>query len=116
MRRWLILLSALVLSLQFGWSVAAAYCQHESSDQQQSQHFGHHFHLHKGDKDGSPAGKLIPDTDCCVCHAAGHGVVASYGDTATFAMTPSAAKPGASPPFTSVPARAPDRPQWLRLV
>ena len=41
MRRWFVILLAVVLSVQFGWAVAATYCTHEADDGAAS-HFGHH--------------------------------------------------------------------------
>ncbi|MBT9455344.1 MAG: hypothetical protein IV097_01855 [Burkholderiaceae bacterium] len=47
MRRWFVILLAVLLSAQFGWAVAAAYCAHETDDAAGS-HFGHHNGTHTG--------------------------------------------------------------------
>lgn len=75
MRRWLILLLLAVLPLQFTWSVAAAYCQHEVSSK--PSHIGHHPHEHHAapdaaktklsDQDTVKANKLLGDNDCGHC-------------------------------------------------
>ena len=67
MRRWLAVFLLVFLPLQFTWSVAAAYCQHESGN---VQHFGHHEHKHAGDA-GAKDAKKAPsgiDEDCAFCH------------------------------------------------
>ncbi|MDR7336188.1 MAG: cation efflux protein, CzcI family [Roseateles sp.] len=82
MRRWLTILLLFVLPVQFAWSAAAAYCQHE--EVAGIAHFGHHAHDHAasshgggklsgaGEKssDQSPAKgmKLVGDNDCSFCH------------------------------------------------
>lgn len=45
MRRWFVILLAVLLSVQFGWAVAATYCAHEPGDAPVS-HFGHHAGTH----------------------------------------------------------------------
>lgn len=77
MRRWLTLVLLFVLPIQFAWSAAAAYCQHEEAPA--TTHIGHHSHAHKADKassdaagqhgdKASKAGKLTADNDCGYCH------------------------------------------------
>jgi hypothetical protein len=77
MLRWLTLVLLFVLPLQFAWSAAAAYCQHEEAPA--TAHVGHHSHVHQGGKSGddgvsheaskaSKAGKLAADNDCGYCH------------------------------------------------
>lgn len=77
MRRWLTLVLLFVLPIQFAWSAAAAYCQHEQSPA--TTHIGHHTHVHKAEKASSDAsdqhdgkaaksGKLVGDNDCGYCH------------------------------------------------
>jgi len=79
MRRWLTLVLLLVLPIQFAWSAAAAYCQHEQLPART--HIGHHAHEHEaggdagskgagkhlGDKSASKASKLVGDNDCGYC-------------------------------------------------
>ena len=127
MRRFLILLFAIMLPLQFAWAGAAAYCNHESAQQgngtataSANWHFGHHSHAHQGklsqhgnsdSKEGKDNIKL-PDLDCAVCHfasaqlvlpdlatsASHHGVAISYRALAAS--------------YLSAPGATPDRPQW----
>lgn len=122
MRRWLVLFFAVLLPLQFGWSAASAYCQHEAGTPL-ARHFGHHFHVHEGDvpADGEGVAKaaggiqLLADADCAACHAATPALVS--GTALRFLVSASARGPAPIPPrFSSAPARAPDRPQWARLV
>lgn len=56
-----------LLPVQFAWSAAAAYCQHENGT---SRHFGHHAHVHKDktDKDASHSKLKKVDNDCEYCH------------------------------------------------
>lgn len=115
MRRWLVLFFVVLLPLQFAWSAASAYCQHETGEQQ-SQHFGHHFHAHKGEAKKSAAGKLMADPDCANCHAAGAPAIPMESDSSDFSVTSTAVGHLTVPPFSSALSRAPDRPQWLRLV
>lgn len=79
MRRWLTILLLLVLPVQFAWSAAAAYCQHEQVPAKA--HIGHHAHEHEaggdtgskasgqhlGDKSASKSLKLLGDNDCGYC-------------------------------------------------
>lgn len=115
MRRWLVLLFVVLLPLQFAWSAASAYCQHETSERQ-SHHFGHHFHTHKAEAKQSTASKLMADSDCATCHATGTPAIAMKCDTLDFSTASAPAILVAMPRFSSALARAPDRPQWLRLV
>lgn len=78
MRRLLIIVMMVVLSLQLSWAAAATYCQHESS--RVTYHFGHHVHDHAGASDDSKSqqtagSKLVLDDDCAVCHLSGVGIV-----------------------------------------
>lgn len=115
MRRWLVIFFALLLPFQFAWSATSAYCQHETTEQQ-SKHFGHHFHAHKGDAKKPSDSKLLADADCASCQAgAAAAIPAKFGGT-DFAAASLSTEAVASPPFESALARAPDRPQWLRLV
>ena len=99
------------LPLQFTWSVAAAYCQHESGN---VQHFGHHEHKHAGDA-GAKDAKKAPsgiDEDCAFCHAGCVSVLTGVFDV----MPPRVAD--SSPPWaphflTSPPGDLPERPNWI---
>ena len=115
MRRFFVLLLASALLFQMSWAVAATYCEHETSPEA-TMHFGHHVHVHKSvDAKKNVAGQLAVDDDCSYCHA-GHAALIA---TACAGVAPEATASAAfSPPPLpgSAPARAPDRPQWLRLA
>jgi hypothetical protein len=115
MLRTLFILVALLLPLQFAWSAASAYCQHETSEQQ-SKHFGHHFHAHKGEAKKSSDSKLMADADCASCHASTSAATATHLDGCDFAASSLLPEVVVSPTFSSALVRAPDRPQWPRLV
>lgn len=115
MPRLLVLFFILLMPLQFAWSAASAYCQHETTTEQ-SRHFGHHFHDHQAETEKPASGKLVADPDCASCHASGTvAVQKTPGDNALVTVNASAFIMDAST-FTSASAREPDRPQWLRLV
>jgi cytochrome c5 len=115
MRRWLVLLFALLLHMQTAWAGASAYCQHETTEQQ-SKHFGHHFHTHKGEVQKSSDSKLMADSDCASCHGSASAAIPTKLDEGDFEASSLSTEAVISPPFSSALARAPDRPQWLRLV
>ena len=115
MLRTFIIFVSLLLPLQFAWSAASAYCQHETTEQQ-SKHFGHHFHVHKGEVKKSSDSKLMADSDCASCHASASAAIPTQLDGCDFEATLPLAEVVPTQPFTSALARAPDRPQWLRLV
>ena len=109
MVRLFVVFIALLLPLQFAWSAASAYCQHETAEQQ-SKHFGHHFHAHKGEAKKSSDSKLMADSDCASCHASAASAIPTRLVGHDFAATSLSAEAVASPPFTSALARASDRP------
>lgn len=105
----MLILLLTILPIQYSWSMAAVYCQHEAS---KVAHFGHHGHEHQaqaGDEDG---GKLSKHGDCEVCH---HAVQAS----APFAEAVLTAAPAVvyAPPsalhYHSYIADGPPRPDWF---
>ncbi|MFG6458110.1 cation efflux protein, CzcI family [Roseateles sp. BYS96W] len=114
MARLLLIVLALLLPLQFSWGAVAGYCQHETTPPE-ARHVGHHAHEHPAEKAAKPsAGKA--DADCGDCHAASlTGLPTPASPTLAWAAreAPPAARPHRYP---SAPQRAPDRPQWLRLV
>lgn len=79
MRRWLTILLLFVLPVQFAWSAAPAYCQHEQVPAKT--HIGHHVHEHEatgdtgskasgkhlGENSASKTIKLLGDNDCGYC-------------------------------------------------
>lgn len=60
--RWIRLLLAVVLPLQFASVAIAAYCQHEHATEEQ-QHFGHHGHAHDASA-GHDDGAASSHSDC----------------------------------------------------
>jgi hypothetical protein len=115
MRRLLAFLLAFALLFQTTWAVAATYCEHETSPKA-AMHFGHHAHIHKSSDAKKPVSNMFAvDDDCGYCHAS---------HAAIMPMAPAGIAPEAtrsvefSRPVmhSSAPARAPDRPQWLRLA
>lgn len=128
MRRFLILLFAILLPLQFAWAGAAAYCHHESAQQDNGAgtasanwHFGHHSHSHQGQvgqhggtdsKDGK--GNLkVPDLDCAVCHfASAQLVLPDLAPAASRFGVPISYRTLAAS-YLSAPGATPDRPQWF---
>ena len=109
----LVLFFALLLPIQFAWSAASAYCAHEPASSSQAGHFGHHFHAHHGEP---KAAKLAADPDCASCHAASTPALASMHASGAVVTPAARAVRMPLPAFSSAPSRAPDRPQWLRLV
>jgi hypothetical protein len=117
MSRLLVLFLALLLPLQFAWAGAAEYCQHETEPALKV-HRGHHEHQHKGEGEGkkSTSTKFAVDADCHVCNATGTPLISS-----ALVLMPTIASDvrvgeRKTQPLTSALARAPDRPQWLRLA
>ena len=115
MRRFFALLLAFALLFQMSWAVAATYCEHETSPEA-TMHFGHHVHVHKSvDAKKNVAGQFAVDDDCSYCNA-GHAALIALA-CAGVAPEATASAAFSSPPLPgSAPARAPDRPQWLRLA
>lgn len=106
---------AIVFILQMSWSVAIAYCMHESG--KASQHFGHHQHKHEGENVASaddntpPVKKATSHPDCASC---------SHGSLIIFAWSADSVQPGLSAHDALAPSRPhaapylgmPERPQW----
>jgi hypothetical protein len=113
MRRWLAILLLVFLPLQFSWTVAAGYCQHESDAS--SQHLGHHEHKHQatGGPDSNPAGGV--DNDCGTCHAG--CVMAIFADLdLPLASSASFVIPWPSGALSSGASAEPERPNWSVLA
>ena len=115
MTRFVALLLAFVLPLQFAWGAAAAVCQHEPAPQG-ARHFGHHEHVHKADGKKAAQGKLSVDSDCGFCHVSGAAAMAAVLPAPVIVPYASSVEVRAQQPYPSALARAPDRPQWLRLA
>lgn len=133
MRRFLILLFAIMLPFQFAWAGAAAYCNHESTQPGEgtatanaSWHFGHHSHAHQGqltqhgtaeskDSQDSQDGKgniKLPDLDCAVCHfASAQLVLPDLASSASHHGVVISYRALAAS-YLSAPGATPDRPQW----
>jgi hypothetical protein len=116
MPRVFALFLAFTLLFQMSWAVAATYCEHETSSRAAT-HFGHHVHVHKSVDGKKQVGnsKLAVDDDCSWCNA-GHAVIIAAAFTAIVANAPAAVNFPEPSMHGSALARAPDRPQWLRLA
>ena len=115
MSRVFALFLAFTLLFQMSWAVAATYCEHETSSKV-AVHFGHHVHVHKSVDGKKPVDSaLAVDDDCGWCHA-GHAAIMPVAFEAVVSNAPAAMN--FPQPFMhgSALARAPDRPQWLRLA
>ena len=112
----LVLFFALLLPIQFAWSAASAYCEHEPASSGQSGHFGHHFHAHKGEPKSKTAPRLAADSDCASCHAASAPAIDLAHNSSTAVPSTALTARMVLPAYSSAPSRVPDRPQWLRLV
>lgn len=113
MKKLLLILLLTILPIQYSWSMAAVYCQHEPG---QVSHFGHHGHQHQAlsDDGGSEPGKPSKQAhaDCEVCH---HAVQASApaADAPLMAAAGRIYAPPASPQYLSHIADGPPRPNWM---
>lgn len=73
-KKFLLILLLMILPLQYSWSAAAVYCQHEQGS---SMHFGHHSHQHKAqvdEPDGQAKSKNVHG-DCEYCHLFSHATL-----------------------------------------
>lgn len=110
MKKLLLILLLTILPIQYSWSMAAVYCQHEPG---KVSHFGHHTHQHQAQPDDG-ADKSKPSkihTDCEVCH---HAVQASAPAADGVAMTQAVSTHAPPPPsqYLSHIAEGPPRPNW----
>ena len=103
MKKILLILLLTILPIQYAWSMAAVYCQHEQGT---VSHFGHHGHQHQAQA-GDDLDKSKPSKhgDCDVCH---HAVQASV-PAAVFA-------PSGVPRYHSYIADGPPRPNWILVA
>jgi hypothetical protein len=115
MARLLVLFIALFLPLQFAWSSASVYCEHETAEPQ-GRHIGHHVHACKDATGKSADGQQKAHADCGVCQAAGSSGLTMRADVLALLAASTRSAPVTPSPFSSALARAPDRPQWRRLV
>ena len=112
MKRLLLVLTMLMLPLQFTWAAVNVYCQHETGAA--AQHFGHHEHKHQAEGADSADAKALGggiDGDCAACHAscaaALTGIAAVPLMATTFVDHPWYPGVLASPPTVQ-----PERPNW----
>ncbi|WP_332856617.1 hypothetical protein [Duganella sp. S19_KUP01_CR8] len=114
MKKILLILLLTILPIQYAWSMAAVYCQHEPA---KVTHFGHHGHQHQAQSDdGADQGKPAKvHSDCEVCH---HAVQASL--PGGVAPVPAVAPGGHAPPlpsqYLSHISDRPARPNWLLVA
>jgi hypothetical protein len=114
-KKILLILLLTILPIQYSWSVAAVYCQHEPA---KVTHFGHHGHQHQaqaGDGADTDHGKPAKvHSDCEVCH---HAVQASVpgGGALTVPAERGVYASLAPPSYLSFISDGPQRPNW-RLV
>jgi hypothetical protein len=115
MHRLVALVIALLLPLQSVLGAAAAYCEH-AAKVETAKHFGHHEHVHKSDLKQVADTKLVGDSDCGNCHATCSAIANVAG--VSIAGPRAGVRPvfAAAQRLASALARAPDRPQWLRLA
>jgi hypothetical protein len=113
MSRLVVLILSLLLPLQFAWSASTLYCKHDVTH---PAHFGHESHVHEAGTEKSVDSKFCSDTDCASCHAASTPLIATKQEMRTVLLMSTAMGSLTPPAFKSALARAPDRPQWLRLV
>ena len=113
-KKILLIVLMLILPVQYSWSAAALYCQHE---QNAPSHFGHHAHQHTMEPDAPSGHDKVKgaDADCEYCHFFSHAF-----------FVPFDARPPAVPESTHVARRAvvytshiprkPPRPNWLLVA
>jgi len=113
-KKYLLILLMLILPVQYAWSAAAVYCQHE---QKSPFHFGHHAHQHKASSDehGGHGKVNSADTDCEYCHMFSHAFFVPFDARSTAPLAVNYAAP-ASIPYTSHIPRRPPRPNWLLVA
>ena len=104
----------LILPLQYAWSAAAVYCQHE---QRAPAHFGHHAHEHKASaaEAGSHAKVQDVDNDCEYCHMFSHAFFIPFDTRIMPPIELRHAVPGTNT-YTSYIPRRPPRPNWFRAA
>lgn len=104
-----------LLQLQFSWSMAATYCQHEG--EKATRHFGHHPYQHDARQDlSSDDGKVSGfHADCGYCQLAGHPPSLS---PALNVSSPGGLHRAESPAllYTSHIPDGPLRPDWRWIV
>ncbi|WP_367875543.1 cation efflux protein, CzcI family [Ralstonia pickettii] len=115
MRRLCLIFLLVILPVQFSWSAAAVYCQHEEP-QAANWHFGHHQHHHQSDAKAEHDKKTVIDTDCGICHLACSPVAYGHPPSLDASEGAQSAPISRELKLTSSRTRTPDRPQWCRLT
>lgn len=121
MKKFLLIILLTILPIQYAWSMAAVYCQHEQLNEKHPvSHFGHHGHQHQAqagdeDDDDHQPGKTKVHSDCEVCHHAVQVSVLDAPGVATLA-TSSGYAPPATAQYLSHIAEGPPRPNWLLVA
>ena len=113
MKRLLLVLTLLMLPLQFTWAAVNVYCQHETGAA--AQHYGHHDHKHTqpaGKDDGTP-GKV--HTDCGDCHLAHSCAAVPAVSMPAFVCDGMAVDLQPVIPLSDFPD-GPERPKWMRFA
>jgi len=115
MSRWVVLFFTLLLPFQLVWTSAVAYCQHETGAVVVA-HFGHHPHAHEEAVSDRASADNSAHGDCNVCNAASAPLLpGSHPSGLGEALVLRQRLPDTGP-LASTVSRAPDRPQWRRLV
>jgi cytochrome c553 len=114
-KKLLLILLLTILPIQYSWSMAAVYCQHEPG---KVSHFGHHTHQHQtqADDGATDSGKSSKvHTDCEVCH---HAVQASApaADGMALAQIVSVHAPPLPSQYLSYISEGPPRPNWTLVA
>ncbi len=126
LQKFLPILLLTILPIQYAWSMAAVYCQHEPA---KVTHFGHHGHQHQaqpddGTDDGTGDGTdhhtdqnkpAKVHSDCEVCH---HAVQASVpgGVGVEVVVEATGHAPPAARRYLSHISEGPQRPNWLLVA
>jgi len=113
-KKLLLILLLTILPIQYAWSMAAVYCQHEPA---KAAHFGHHGHAHQAlSDDGGEHGKPSKaHGDCEVCH---HAVQASVpaADAPLMAAAARVYAPPLPSQYRSYISEGPPRPNWTLVA
>ena len=115
MKRLLIILLLTILPIQYCWSMAAVYCQHEPDT---AAHFGHHGHQHQAQSDdGADKSKPVKvHSDCEVCHHAVQASVPANGGGVDAVIEATGHAPPGAWRYLSHISEGPQRPNWLLVA
>lgn len=113
-KKYVLILLMLILPVQYAWSAAAVYCQHE---QDSRFHFGHHAHQHKAtsEESGSDGKVKMADTDCEYCHMFSHAFFIPFDTRPVAPLALSYASPN-TVSYTSPLPQRPPKPNWLLVA